>query len=294
MERVNQIVHTAYAHAHGYLGQKIGIAVLDTGVFLHPDLREQVRVFRDFCYQRKKIYDDNGHGTHVAGIIAGSGASSDGRYMGIAPESHLICLKVLDFRGNGSTGVVVSGIRWCIEHQKEYQIRIMNISVGMLPNAGKLERQQLLQTVEEAWNSGIVVVVAAGNNGPKKNSVTIPGICPSVITVGSSDDWDISQNSRLPNFYSGCGPTDNCVQKPEILAPGTGVISCSASPKKYERRSGTSMATPVVSGCIALLLSKYPHLKPAEVKLRLYEHGIRMALPQQKQGWGRIDLRELL
>lgn len=291
MNRVAEIVHTKDAYAKGIYGAGVGVAVLDTGAALHPDLRDRIVVFQDVCKGHTKPYDDNGHGTHVAGIIAGSGHVSDGKYMGIAPMSHLIVIKVLDQKGNGNTNAVLRGIRWCIANRDRYRIRVMNISVGMLPNAGKREQELLLQMVEKAWENGIVVVAAAGNNGPKKNSVTIPGICPSIITVGSSDD---RESQDLQRDYSGYGPTKACVQKPEILAPGSGVISCSSGWKRYEKRSGTSMATPVVSGCVALLLSKYPNLTPAEVKLRLYEHGIRMDIPKNKQGWGRIDLRELL
>lgn len=109
-----------------------------------------------------------------------------------------------------------------LEHKDEYNIRILNISVGMLKNAREEEQVELIKLVEEVWDAGIVVVAAAGNNGPAGNSVTIPGICRTIITVGSSDDDNRqAQGQGLRRGYSGRGPTDSCVIKPEILAPGT-------------------------------------------------------------------------
>jgi len=159
------------------------------------------------------------------------------------------------------------------------------------------------------WDNGIVVVVAAGNNGPGPMSISTPGISRKVITVGSSDDnvaVEIFGNSKSKD-YSGRGPTPFCIKKPDIVAPGSNIISCNISryslrskdgyansPMMYTVKSGTSMATPVVSGAIALLLSKYPNLTNKEVKLKLRESAVDLGHHWEKQGWGLLNVRRLL
>ena len=257
------------------------------------DFDNRILKFADYTQGRTRPYDDNGHGTHVAGIIAGSGKMGRGTYKGIAPECNLFVTKVLDRKGNGNTAQVLKAIDFIIENQKEYNIRILNISVGMLPTADEAEKKNLIAAVEKAWNHGIVVVAAAGNNGPGKNSVTVPGQCKSVITVGSIDDY-ARRGRGLKDGYSGRGPTEACVVKPEILAPGTAIKSCSARGNGYETKSGTSMSAPVVSGAVALLLQKSPDMTPAQVKLRLYERTVRLAEAKKSGYWGVVYLNRLL
>jgi serine protease AprX len=149
--------------------------------------------------------------------------------------------------------------------------------------------------VDYAWDSGMVVVAAAGNNGPRGSSITVPGVSRKVITVGCFDDnREQIGRSMLKPDYSGQGPTEHCIVKPELVVPGTNVTSCSIYPGMYMRKSGTSMAAPIVSGSIALLLSKYPQFSPAEVKLRLYQCAQDLGLPSAKQGWGMLDIGQLL
>lgn len=296
MDRTVREIHADFAHRAGYVGTGIGVAVMDTGIIKHKDFDHRILVFRDFCGQRKYPYDDNGHGTHVAGIIGGSGFASRGRYIGIAPGCNFIVLKALDCYGNGNTKEVLEATEWMIQNKERYNIRILNISVGMLPSAKEEEKERLIGAMERAWQSGIVVVAAAGNNGPDAGSVTIPGICKTIITVGSSDDEGISarQHGLMPG-YSGRGPTEHCIVKPEILAPGTNIISCSAKGKLYEVKSGTSMATPVVTGAIAVLLSARPQLTPVQVKLILHDSAVKLSDAKgQKRSWGRLDVKRML
>ncbi len=296
MDRTVREIHADFAHRAGYVGTGIGVAVMDTGIIKHKDFDHRILVFRDFCGQRKYPYDDNGHGTHVAGIIGGSGFASRGRYIGIAPGCNFIVLKALDRYGNGNTKEVLEATEWMIQNKERYNIRILNISVGMLPSAKEEEKERLIGAMERAWQSGIVVVAAAGNNGPDAGSVTIPGICKTIITVGSSDDEGISarQHGLMPG-YSGRGPTEHCIVKPEILAPGTNIISCSAKGKLYEVKSGTSMATPVVTGAIAVLLSARPQLTPVQVKLILHDSAVKLSDAKgQKRSWGRLDVKRML
>lgn len=263
--------------------------MLDTGIYAqNEELGSRIVAFKDFLYGMSKCYDENGHGTHIAGIIGGDGRHSGGRYAGIAPGCHFIALKVLDNRGNGNVKEVVKGIEWVINNKERFRIRVMNISVGMLPDAEEKEKRALIQGVERAWDAGIVVVTAAGNNGPKPMSVTAPGISRKVITVGAI------QERKVQNYYSGRGPTPYCIVKPEILAPGINITSCKNARRGYNIKSGTSMATPVVSGAICLLLEKHPALSPAEVKIRLHDSAIDMGLGKNQQGWGKLWIPGLL
>ena len=295
MDRVKRILNVSYAYQRGYYGEGVGVAVMDTGICQHPDFQYRIAGFRDYVGRRREKYDDNGHGTHVAGIIGGSGYMSGGRYSGIAPACHLYGCKVLDQKGNGNTRNVVEGIQWLIAHREELRLRIINISVGMVLGARSEEKGQLLRAVEEAWDQDIVVVAAAGNNGPREGSVTIPGISRKIITVGCYDDHgEEIRGQGLKPEYSGRGPTECCITKPELVACGTNIVSCAENKTGYGSKSGTSMAAPVISGAIALLLSKYPHFCPRDVKLRLYERAVDLGLPTAKQGWGTVDMAKLL
>ena len=161
-------------------------------------------------------------------------------------------------------------------------IKILNFSVGYLPYSDAAERVKILKLIDELWDMGVVVVAAAGNYGPAPFSVTVPGISRKIITVGSFDD-----------IRSGKGPTDCCIVKPEILAPGHDIISLGTRDGTYVRKTGTSMATPIVSGAIALLLEKNPNMRPEEVKLALYNTCDR-AGDSRKGSWGIINVDKLV
>ena len=292
MDRVRNLTGCDQVHRLGYTGRGVGVAILDTGIAMHPDYAERIRVFQDFCSHKSQPYDDNGHGSHIAGIIAGNGRMSRGRFRGVAPLASLIVLKVLDRTGNGSTKDVIEAMKWIIENREKYRIRIANISVGMLPQSKHKERDQMLEWVDRMWDSGVFTVAAAGNGGPGDNSVTIPGASSTVLTVGSSDDRELLVRRRgLYPGYSGMGPTESCVCKPEILAPGTEIRSCHFSNFGYTVKSGTSMATAVVSGACALAFDRYPMLSPAGLKLRFYE---KLASDPDASCWGTLDVRKLL
>jgi serine protease AprX len=317
MKRVNDVIEAHWAHEHGFFGTGVGVAVVDTGVALHKDFVEggkRVIAFADFINHRSEPYDDNGHGTHVSGIIGGNGYSSKGKYMGIAPECNIIGIKVLDKRGDGNISDVLAGLQWIIDNRKKYNIRIVNISVGTSSKDSLDENSLLVQGVNAVWDSGIVVVVAAGNNGPGPMSISTPGISRKVITVGSYDDnmaVEVFGSGRTKD-YSGRGPTPFCIKKPDIVAPGSNIISCNIgryptrgrngelhtvpkeSPMMYTVKSGTSMATPVVAGAVALLLGAHPELTNREVKLKLRGCAVNLGQHWEKQGWGLLNVRKLL
>ncbi|MEG1957482.1 MAG: S8 family peptidase [Lachnospiraceae bacterium] len=238
--------------------------------------------------------------THVSGIVGGSGKLSGEQYSGMAPACDIYSVKVLDSKGQGNISRVLKGIRWVLCHQIKYNIKIVNISVGTLPTINSSDEARLVAGVEELWNMGMVVVTAAGNYGPQKGSITTPGISKKVITVGSSNDqFYIDSFGHKIKDYSGRGPTFEFVFKPDILAPGSYITSCNAQYLKqlkspYTVKSGTSMSTPVVSGAIALLLSKYPDMNNVEVKLRLRESSTDLGLSMNQQGWGLLNVEKLI
>lgn len=299
MNRVARLIDLNWAHKNQFLGQDIGIAVVDTGIASHMDFyhnyRSRIVAFKDVIHGRKDNYDDNGHGSHVSGILGGNGGVSDGKYVGIAPRCHLIGVKVLDHKGNGNISDVLEGMDWIIENKQKYNIRVMNISVGTGTDKEIGENSLLVQGVNKVWDNGIIVLAAAGNNGPGPKSIGAPGNSRKIITVGASDDdvfVEIAGNRRKD--YSSRGPTRECIVKPEIIAPGTNIVSCMNNRVGYTMKSGTSMATPVVAGTVALLLSKYPHMTPREVKIRLKNRAVDVGFEFEKQGWGMLNVKNLL
>jgi serine protease AprX len=298
----------------GYDGTGIGVAVIDSGINdSHPDLQDSSQSHSRVVYRqdftgtatsnwRGATYDLYGHGTHVAGIIGGNGYLSGGNYSGVAPGVSLIDLRALDANGSGSDSTVIAAIEQAIALQNTYNIRVINLSLGRGIFVS-YTNDPLCQAVESAWKAGIVVVVAAGNYGRVSangsngfGTVTAPGNDPYVLTVGAMKNGGSSSpsNERLAS-YSSKGPTTyDHVVKPDIVAPGTGIVSLAAPGATLEAQypaevvtgsdgnndyftlSGTSMATPAVAGAVALLLQENSALTPDQVKARLmkttYKH----------------------
>lgn len=271
-----------------YTGKGIGVCILDTGIYEHIDFTGRIWAFYDFLAFKRRPYDDNGHGTHVAGLVAGDGTASMGKYRGAAPGCGIISLKVLDRYGTGSQDDVLRALRWIWENRQQYRIRVVNISVGTTCNS-KRNHARLLESVEQLWDEGVVVVTAAGNQGPRPGSITAPGSSKKVITVGSSDL--LEGRSAI----SGRGPTAECVCKPDIVAPGNKIMSCvPGKPYSYGVKSGTSMSTPLVTGAIACALEKNPALTNTDIKTMLMNSAEDMGLPQNLQGWGKFNRRKFL
>ena len=295
MNRIKDQIRCGAAYRLGLTGKGIGVAVLDTGIFLHRDFDSRVTGFADMVNGKTFAYDDCGHGTHICGIIGGSGRMSGGRYSGIAPGCDLVMVKVLDRKGNGYSSDVLAGISWILERKEQLGIRILNISVGACSKRGMSENSALVKGVNRAWDAGLVVVVAAGNNGPRTMSITTPGISRKVITVGcSDDDREVLVGGNRMVDYSGRGPTAACICKPDLVAPGCSVVSCSSRADKYTIKSGTSMSTPIVSGAVALLLERFPDMTNKDVKLRLRESSVDIGLPRNQQGWGLLDVGKMI
>lgn len=309
MNKAGKQIHLEFARNANITGKGIGIAVMDTGISPHPDFTKsenRIAAFYDVLHKRNNIYDDSGHGTHVSSILAGNGFCSHGTYAGVAPEASIIAVKVLDRYGNGTIPDVLQGAAWILAHKDEYNIRVVNISVGSRRLRSQQENNRLLAGIEKLWTSGLVVVVAAGNGGPAPKSIGLPGSSKKVITVGACDDHiPVKLPSGEMVDYSGRGPTEDCIMKPDIVAPGGHIIGCAPVSnrvvltsdgwqKYYCMKSGTSMATPMVSGAVALLLSKYPQMTNREVKIRLKNASTDLGLPRRHQGWGMLNLEHLL
>ncbi|TMC77195.1 MAG: hypothetical protein E6J09_08070, partial [Chloroflexi bacterium] len=234
---------------------------------------------------QRLVNDPGGHGTHVAGIIAGNGTRSAGEFVGIAPQANIVDVRVLDRNGSGRISSVVRGIEWVVAHRATYNIRIMNLSFGA-PVTASYRTDPMSAAVEIAWRLGLVVVAAAGNGGPARDSVVSPGIDPYAVTVGATDDLGtLSRRDDTLAWFSSWGNADSNA-KPDLVAPGRRIVSIrvpgsaldtlfpdrvvtARNGSTYLRLSGTSMATPVVAGAAALLLERRPNLTPDQVKALL-------------------------
>lgn len=310
MNVARQVIKADWAQIRGYTGRGVGVAILDSGIYPHDDFispRNRIVAFKDFVNNYEEPYDDNGHGTHVSGIIGGNGTMSEGKYIGIAPGCNLIGIKILDHKGNGSTSNVLAGIQWMIDNKDRYNIRIANLSIGSPDKEG--ENDPMVKAVNAAWDAGIITLVAAGNDGPRSNSITSPGVSRRIITVGASDDQkSVDIHGDIVSNYSGRGPTKACIKKPDVVAPGSNIMSCASNTNYipnsqgnskeglstyYVKKSGTSMATPMVSGALVLFIERNPHIMPNDLKLYLKECTNDLAFPQEQQGWGLIDIQKL-
>ena len=343
------IVHGAtLADGTSLTGRGVTVAVLDSGVFFAPVLaylsgqdaalnfvaqadflgdgtcrfetiqERYLSKQRDgYCLQfLGASVDGYGHGSHVAGIVGNRFKDmTTGKYLGIAPEAEILSIRILDENGHGNYEDAIQGIQYAVEFKDKYGVRVLNLSLSAEATVPYFV-DPLNRAVEAAWDAGIVVVAAAGNEGPGAESITVPGNDPYVITVGAVDtkrtpgDWS---DDVLP-VWSATGPTQDGFVKPDVLAPGGRIVSfmfndpdnpelsavlAKRHPDYSEtaslfRMSGTSMATAVTSGVVALMLQAHPELTPDQVKFRLM-HSARPAVTGDQlahnilqQGAGRI------
>lgn len=292
-----QIGATAIHEEHNLTGNGITIAVIDTGVHPHQDLADRVTGFHDLVNGQSEPYDDNGHGTHCAGDAAGNGELSDGQYAGPAPEASIVGVKALDEEGSGRLSNIIEGIEWCVDNREEYDINIISLSLGASASES-FRDDPLALASREAWHQGIVVCAAAGNNGPQRSTIGTPAIDPFIITVGATADQDtVERGDNVIAEYSSRGPTVDSLEKPDVYSPGTNIIAPLAPDSALERQlpeqiidenyvqlSGTSMATPICAGVIALILEDNANLSPNDIKAILKA----TAEPTLDDVWGYI------
>ena len=297
MDKASVTVAADYANERGLTGKDVSVAVVDTGVYPHSDLttpNNRIVGFVDFVNEKTTPYDDDGHGTHVSGIVAGNGFSSNGRYMGIAPDANIVGVKVLDENGGGSISDVIAGIQWVIENKRRYNIKVMTLSLGVKAKSSYRD-DPLCRAVAQATAQGITVVAAAGNSGPDFSTINSPGISPDIISVGACNDRKTSDpNNCSVADFSSRGPTIDKIHKPDILAPGVDITSLNNKNNGYHSLSGTSMATPIVAGCVALLHESNPNLTPVETKRMLVENCIDLNQDADVQGAGLLDIRKII
>jgi len=287
---------------YSYTGAGVTVAFIDSGItaYQHPDLADaRVLAFVDFVNQRSAKYDDNGHGTHVAGVIAGTGKLSAKKYAGMAPGASLVSLKVLDQNGEGNVGDILKALDWVYTNGKAYGVRVVNLSVGAAVTESYYTDPLTLAT-KALVDKGVTVVAAAGNNGKNGQGkgqwggIVSPANAPWVLTVcafTTKGTYDVADD-KVADFSSS-GPTAiDFSAKPDLCAPGVGVVSTAApgstlfldgllSPVSwllpgtvsslypylpYESLTGTSMSTPLVSGAVALMLQANPNLTPNLIK----------------------------
>jgi len=272
-------INADYLWNLSYNGTGIRIAVLDTGINkAHEMFQDRVILEQDFT-GGSDPNDFQGHGTHVAGIIAGSG-----KYSGVAPNSFILNGKVLDNNGYGQLSWLINGIDWAIANNVD--IISLSLGAGYSGNPKDLLDAPEVLKVKQAVNNGIIVVIASGNCGNGCGSfygVTTPGIAKEAITVGAVDD-----NNLVASFSSGDSISDYI--KPDVVAPGVGI--CSSYLNDYSCLSGTSMATPHISGAVALMLEKDSNLSSAQIKATLEKGSLDLgdAGKDIRYGSGLIDL----
>ena len=261
-------------------GKGVGVAVVDSGIAKVKDLKVKSKVnFNDSYHDSSDRY---GHGTFVAGIIAGNGKSSNGKYIGVAPKATLYNVRVSADDGMTYVSDVVESLQWIYENKDKTKIRVVNLSLNQsVPES--YHTSPLDAAVEILWFNGIVVVVSAGNNGT--TTLYPPANDPFVITVGATDDrGTLTTGDDAVTTFSAYGTTENGFAKPDLVAPGRNVIGLlpendklsmgKAHPRNrvdstYFKMSGTSVSAPMVSGAVALLLQDEPDLTPDQVKYRL-------------------------
>jgi serine protease AprX len=269
--------------AKGDTGAGINVAVLDTGVDPLPDFGSRILPGVDLTGAGNPELDAYGHGTFVAGLIAGDGASSNGLDEGEAPGAGLVPVKVAGASGQTDLATVIAGIGWVIAHHLSENIGVLNLSLGYVPLTSTA-LDPLDQAVQAAWNAGIVVVASAGNDGPDNGTILSPGDDPLVITVGSiADGGSLSPSGDTMSSFSSVGPTTpDGWFKPDLVASGQSVVSLRAPGSTVDTSNpsarvgsagflgtGTSFSTAIVSGAAALLLAAHPGLSPDQVKADL-------------------------
>lgn len=301
----NPQIGAPVAWAAGYDGTGVDVGVIDTGIdSSHPDLAGKVVSSRNFVPagqpgggDQADVTDRVGHGTHVASIIAGTGAASGGRYKGVAPGTRLIVAKALDDTGSGFNSTVIEAMQW---EAATAHARVVNMSLGSEPTDGTDPVSQAVNDLTERY--GTLFVIAAGNSGPGRNTVSAPGAASSALTVGAVDSAD-----KLASFSSR-GPRwgDDFGVKPEIAAPGVNIVAARAAGTSlgagssvpgggpiddhYTAASGTSMATPHVAAAAAVLTQEHPDWTPAQIKAALVGTAHDVGYSAYQQGAGQLDV----
>jgi serine protease AprX len=275
----------------GYTGKGVVVAVLDTGIFPHDDLvtpHNRILAWHDLIHQIISPYDDNGHGTHVAGIIAGNGISSAEKYQGMAPEARLIGIKVMDREGIGRVSDVIAGIEWCIDHLQTLNPKIINLSfTSAIQDSPDLD--PLCRAITAAWTKGIVVCQTVENNITYRDNLHVR---PGGIMIGNWNEQRILTDHDLYRDYAVQRRVNRGYICPDLVAAGVDITSLGVD-NDYITMSGNSMATAMVAGGAALILEKWPFLKPEQVRHMLIKKAKNIGIGRELQGAGVLDMGEI-
>lgn len=285
----------------GIDGSGVTVALIDTGVAHVADFGDRVVARVDFTPGGNGD-DAYGHGTHLAGVIAGDGSASSGKWRGVAPGANLVSVKVAGPDGSTDVSVVIAALQWVVAHRAEYGIKVLNLAFGT-DSVQPYALDPLNAAVERAWAAGIAVVVSAGNRGPSARSINKPGDDPYVITVGAVDvNGTIERRDDEVAPFSSRGRTPDGFEKPDLVAPGTTIVATrdagstidALHPEavldgNYFKGTGTSQAGAIVSGVVALLYQENPSLRPNAVKSILMGNTFRASQYRSGGGSGLLD-----
>ncbi len=269
---------------------KHSVAIIDTGISPHIDFligRNRIIKFVDLINNREDIYDDNGHGTFISGVL--SAGYNTQKYAGIDTISNIIVIKALDGIGETTSIKILEAMQWVLDNKEKYSIDVVCMSFGTIFREG----DALSVSAEILWNNGITVVSAGGNSGPEESTIMSPGASRKIITVGSLDKLELS-NIRVADFSSR-GPVGN-YYKPDLLLPGVDIVSVSRPKedgKMYTDMSGTSVSTPMVAGVASLLKYINPKYTPDQIKYMLISACVKITGDRNVEGFGRLDLNRL-
>ncbi|MBE5738254.1 MAG: peptidase S8 [Clostridiales bacterium] len=267
------------------------VVIIDTGIYPHIDFclgRNRIIKFVDLINNKNEMYDDNGHGTFVAGVLCGWGIVD--RYSGIDKMCNIIVIKALDKSGETTTVKILEAMQWVLDNKLLYNITTVCMSFGSLYR----DEDPLVKGVEVLWNNGLVVVCAGGNSGPQYETIMSPGCSRKVITVGSLDTIG-GKELRVADFSSR-GPAGN-YYKPDMVLPGTNIVSTNVfnvNKQFYTTMSGTSVSTPMVAGVVSLLKSIDSKYTPDQIKYMLISASVPIEGDRNKEGFGYLDLKRIV
>ena len=264
------------------------IAFIDTGINPHLDFllpSNRIVHFKDFINNKTYPYDDNGHGTFITGVCASSGICSKRQYSGIIPNCNIVMIKALDSTGETKSNTIIEAMQYVYDIHKKYNIKVVCMSFGADYTG---ENDPLQKGALALWNSGLIVVAAAGNSGPEHNSIKSPGTGSRIITVGGIDDGRNDNEIKIADFSSR-GPV-NYKFKPDVVAPAIDITSTCHDFKTgfYTQMSGTSVATPMIAGVCALLKMQHPTYSPDKIKHLLLNLCHPLTHNKNDEGYGYI------
>lgn len=288
IEMTKQIMGLSQMTGDKFNGEGQTLAYIDTGVYTHLDFclgENRIKHFEDLINKKVCAYDDNGHGTMVAGMAIGSGLSSFSKYCGIAPRAKAVVVKSMDKNGVGSSMDILRGMQWVYDNRRKYGINVLCMSLGA-ESMGSID--PLMQGAETLCKAGICVVTASGNSGGK-GTVKSPGISPLSITAGSFDDFrTYDKTDDKVALFSDCGPTV-FGSKPDLLVNGVNICGASdfkVSKQEYETYSGTSVSSAILAGICLCVSQKLGTNDVTKIKKELQKYCVKKENDENIEGAG--------